>query len=208
MADEDTEVRTRAQLETALKEAVATFNKIVRNLNKITRSIHDVCKESDFNPHELKDLFGEYKSILDELSNFYDRILELSLDSPPEKVVEVYERIDTESCKFLSEVSAKLCKVGQKESFDRYKSQETEFIATQTRSHAEQSESISKLCSQLVLNRLPTAEPEVFSGDPLQYNDWINSFEALVSSRSVPDSKGIFYLKKYLSGEAKACVQG
>ena len=101
MADEDTEVRTRAQRETALKEAVATFNKIVRNLNKITRSIHDVCKESDFNPHELKDLFGEYKSILDELSNFYDRILELSLDSPPEKVVEVYERIDTESCKFL-----------------------------------------------------------------------------------------------------------
>ena len=69
-------------------------------------------------------------------------------------------------------------------------------------------ESISKLCSQLVLNRLPSAEPEVFSGDPLQYNDWINSFEALISSRSLPDSEGIFYLKKYLSGEAKACVQG
>ena len=36
----------------------------------------------------------------------------------------------------------------------------------------------------------------------------MNSFEALVSSRSVPDSEGVYYLKKYLSGEAKACVQG
>ena len=35
----------------------------------------------------------------------------------------------------------------------------------------------------------------------------MNSFEALVSSRSVPDSEGVYYLKKYLSGEAKACVQ-
>ena len=36
----------------------------------------------------------------------------------------------------------------------------------------------------------------------------MNSFEALVSSRSVPDSEGDYYLKKYLSGEAKACVRG
>ena len=58
------------------------------------------------------------------------------------------------------------------------------------------------------LNCLPTAEHEVFSGDPLQFNDWMNSFEALVSSRSVPNSKGVYYLEKYMSGEAKACVQG
>ena len=35
----------------------------------------------------------------------------------------------------------------------------------------------------------------------------MNSFEALVSSRSVPNSEGVYYLKKYLSGEAKAYVQ-
>ena len=64
------------------------------------------------------------------------------------------------------------------------------------RTQSDQADSISKLCSQLVLSRLPSAKPEVFSGDPLEYNDWINSFEALISSRSLPDSEGIFYLKK------------
>ena len=73
------------------------------------------------------------------------------------------------------------------------------------RTQSDQADSISKLSSQLVLSRLPSAEPEVFSSE---YNDWINLFEALISSRSLLDSEGIFYLKKYLSGEAKSCAQG
>ena len=108
MADEDQETRTRAQREVALKESVSIFNKVVRNLNKITRSIHAVSEDPDFNPNELKDHSNEYKSTLEELSNVYDKILEVSFDSPPEKVVETYERIDVESCKFMSEVSAQI----------------------------------------------------------------------------------------------------
>ena len=35
------------------------------------------------------------------------------------------------------------------------------------RAQTEQVETIEKLCSQLVVGRLPAPEPDVFSGDPL-----------------------------------------
>ena len=194
MADEDQETRTRAQREAALKEFVSVFNKVVRNLNKITRSIHAVSEDPDFNPNELKDHSNEYKSTLEELSNVYDKILEVSFDSPPEKVVETYERIDVESCKFMSEVSAQI-----RESRDQY---------GLNRSQSDDKQSIEKLCSQMVLGRLPAPEPDVFSGDPLKFTAWFNSFQTLITSRSIPESERIFYLNKYLSDDAKACVEG
>ena len=77
----------------------------------------------------------------------------------------------------MRDVSDRVCKFHDQERLDRSQNQDRDVFENQTRfKAAEQSESISKLCSQLVLNRLPTAEP--FSGDPLQYNDWMNSFEA------------------------------
>ena len=49
---------------------------------------------------ELQDCVGEYESILEELSSVYDHVCELAFDSPPQKVVDSFERIDSESCKF------------------------------------------------------------------------------------------------------------
>ena len=58
----------------------------------------------------------------------------------------------------------------------------------------------------MVLGRLPTPEPAIFSGDPLQFTRWLNSFQTLITSRSIPESERIFYLDKYLSGDARECV--
>ena len=53
---------------------------------------------------ELLHYSERYKSTLSELSLLYDRICELSLDStPPPKVVEVFDRIDSEGCKISAE---------------------------------------------------------------------------------------------------------
>ena len=72
----------------------------------------------------------------------------------------------------------------------------------------EQTETIEKLCSQLVVGRLPAPEPDVFCGDPLKFTAWFNSFQTLVSTRSIPEPERVFYLNTYLSGEAKSCVEG
>ena len=209
MADEDAEVRTRVQREAAIKDLNAVFDKHARSLNKVAREVQFHFTSVPIDVKAVQGLAEEYKSIVDTIANVFERIVDLSEGLPPQEVKADFKRIDTESSVFMRDVSDRVCKFHDQERLDRSQNQDRDVFETQTRFKAdEQSESISKLCSQLVLNRLPTAEPEVFSGDPLQFNDWMNSFEALVSSRSVPDSEGVYYLKKYLSGEAKACVQG
>ena len=91
----------------------------------------------------------------------------------------------------MAETSCRIREINEKGKLDRSQSKEKQLFENLHRTQSEQSDFISKLCSQLVLNRLPSAEPDIFSGDPLLYNDWINSFEALISSRSLPDSEGI-----------------
>ena len=66
---------------------------------------------------------------------------------PQQKVIDSFERIDAESCKLMSEVSSQIRELRSQDSFDRSKSQEREIFESQTRSQAEQSETISKLCS-------------------------------------------------------------
>ncbi|KAL4217997.1 hypothetical protein ACF0H5_022735 [Mactra antiquata] len=58
------------------------------------------------------------------------------------------------------------------------------------------------------LNRLPVPEPSVFSGDPLQFIEWRTSFKLLIESKGITPSDKIFYLKRYVSGEAKRSIEG
>ena len=141
MADDDQDAQTRAQREAALKDRVSVFNKISRNLNKINREIHSVFEDPDFDPNELKEYSDKYKSFLEELSDVYDRILELSFDSPPPKVAETYERIDVDSCKFLSEVSAQIRDRRSQVSLNQSRVEE------KVSSQIDQEEAITKLCS-------------------------------------------------------------
>ena len=41
---------------------------------------------------------------------------------------------------------------------------------------AEQAETLEKLCSKFVLGRLPSPEPETFSGDPLDFTAFFTAF--------------------------------
>ena len=100
MTDSD-ETRTRAQREATLKDELSVFNQHIRNINKLTRRIHATSAKPNVVAEELQDFVGEYESILEELSAVYDHICELAFDSPPQKVVDSFERIDSESCKFF-----------------------------------------------------------------------------------------------------------
>ncbi|XP_041434751.1 uncharacterized protein LOC121399034 [Xenopus laevis] len=60
----------------------------------------------------------------------------------------------------------------------------------------------------MVLTRLPTPEPTVFSGDPLKFIEWSTSFEALIARRCSNPADKLFYLQNYVSGEAKRALEG
>ena len=67
---------------------------------------------------------------------------------------------------------------------------------------------IEALTRTMTLSRLPIPEPPVFTGDPLQYPDWISSFTSLIECRGLPPAEKIHYLKRYLGGPAKEAVSG
>ena len=58
------------------------------------------------------------------------------------------------------------------------------------------------------ISRLPVPEPGMFSGDPLEYPSWKCAFSTLIESRNINPSEKVHYLKRYLSGSAKQCVEG
>ena len=208
MAESD-EIRTRGDRDAAVKEAVFEFNKLARSVNRVIQEINFASANPNVEVDELLHYSGRYKSILNELSSLYDRICELSLDStPPPKVVEVFDRIDSEGCKISADISSLVREISSKEKMVKSDETERHSIDKLNRSQAEQAESISKLCSQMSRSRLAAPEPDIFSGDPLEFTAWFNSFQTLVSSRSISESECIFYLNKYLSGKAKECVKG
>lgn len=60
----------------------------------------------------------------------------------------------------------------------------------------------------MVLTRLPAPEPSVFSGDPLKFLEWSASFKVLIERRCTNPADRLFYLQKYVSGEARCVLEG
>ncbi|KAK7909491.1 hypothetical protein WMY93_014175 [Mugilogobius chulae] len=64
------------------------------------------------------------------------------------------------------------------------------------------------IASSLSMNRLPIPQPTTFSGDLLMFTDWKMSFMTLIDRKPLPASEKMFYLKNYLTGEARKAVEG
>ncbi|KAJ8002870.1 hypothetical protein DPEC_G00163450 [Dallia pectoralis] len=83
-----------------------------------------------------------------------------------------------------------------------------------TRAHAntlaspEKDDLTQALINSLSINRLPAPEPPKFSGEALKYVDWKMSFMALIGHQPLPVHEKMFYIKNYLSGEARKAVEG
>ncbi|XP_034150370.1 uncharacterized protein LOC114839868 [Esox lucius] len=67
---------------------------------------------------------------------------------------------------------------------------------------------VQALHDTMVLSRLPAPEPSVFSGDPLKFLEWRTSFKALIEQRCTNSADKLFYLQKYISGEAQSVLEG
>ena len=51
-------------------------------------------------------------------------------------------------------------------------------------------------------------EPSIFTGNPLEFNDWEIDFEGYIEAEGLVGKEPLRYLKKYVSGEAKDCISG
>ncbi|XP_039902265.1 uncharacterized protein LOC120742861 [Simochromis diagramma] len=67
---------------------------------------------------------------------------------------------------------------------------------------------VRMLAEAITANRIPIPEPPVFTGDPLQYNDWKLSFQTLVDRKNLPIQEKLFFLRKYVGGSAKKAIEG
>ena len=91
----------------------------------------------------------------------------------------------------------------------------TEFKYNVNAASCEQKNSASELSKLMEifregisLNRLPTPEPIIFNGDPLQFHEWKNTFSALIGSKGISSTDKLYYLRKYTSRNAAKLIEG
>lgn len=60
----------------------------------------------------------------------------------------------------------------------------------------------------LAITRLPAPEPFVFKGDPLKFIEWSNCFKALIETSCTDPVHRLYYLKRYIDGEAFSVLEG
>ena len=57
-------------------------------------------------------------------------------------------------------------------------------------------------------NKLRRPEPEVFSGDFLEYPIWIKAFETFIEGKMKTSAERLYYLGKFTAGEVKEAIRG
>lgn len=67
---------------------------------------------------------------------------------------------------------------------------------------------VQALKESLTMTRLPAPEPLIFTGDPLKFTEWSTCFKALIERSCTDPAHRLFYLKRYISGEALCVLEG
>lgn len=67
---------------------------------------------------------------------------------------------------------------------------------------------VHALKESLTMTRLPAPEPFIFTGDPLKFTEWSTCFRALIETSCSDPAHRLFYLKKYIDGEALCVLEG
>lgn len=58
------------------------------------------------------------------------------------------------------------------------------------------------------INRLPTPEPTMFSGEPIKFIEWKSTFMSLIEQTGMSAADKLYYLKRYVTGSARKCLEG
>ena len=99
-SSDDQDARTRVQREAAIKDLCTVFDKHARSLNKVSRKVQLHLTFDSIDVKAVQGLSEQYESIVDSISNVFERIVDLSEGTPPDEVKSDFKRIDTESSIF------------------------------------------------------------------------------------------------------------
>ena len=66
----------------------------------------------------------------------------------------------------------------------------------------------SKEIKERKLRTKKAVEPDIFTGNPIDFNDWEIDWEAFVEAEDLTEKEALRHIKKFLSGKAKDCVVG
>lgn len=83
---------------------------------------------------------------------------------------------------------------------------------TRMLNHSDGGDALNRLADLLTQRQardlLPLPEPETFRGDLLHYPTWQKSFDTIIEKRTDNSSQRLYYLGKYITGEAKEAIRG
>ena len=104
IADGDAEVRTGVQREAEIKDLCTVSDKHVRSLKKVARKTQVYFSSDSIDIRTAQSFSEQYESVVKNIFKVFERIVDLSLGSPPEKLEADFKSIDSESSKFLLDV--------------------------------------------------------------------------------------------------------
>ncbi|XP_051803238.1 uncharacterized protein LOC127533647 [Acanthochromis polyacanthus] len=114
---------------------------------------------------------------------------------------EAYDKNEAECSKMTSCPPAPIKKIKKEQTCQNK-------IDEQTNVNSSEASLVQALHDTMVLTRLPAPEPQVFSGDPLKFLEWSTSFKTLIERHCTNPAERLFYLQRYISGEAQSVVEG
>ena len=199
---------TEAEREAALKDQSSKFMRQHRVVKRLVSKTNDFVTDLVLDSKALDASKRECNAAFYDLSEMFDLILEITDGSAPAAIKADFEKVESDCSALTKMIFSRVPKLADSDSLSIRSDSDSVSSVASAPASAAQSQVVDKLCEQVVLGRLASAEPDIFSGDPLEYAEWLNSFKALVTCRGVPETETIYYLKKYLSGPALRCVKG
>ena len=180
----------------------------VRCLKAIACRLVVACADQDACLDDLTKIHSEFSASLKTVQDAFDEVVALSEGKIDRSVEESRDKIDDDAIVYFEKLQDALERVRSK--LDS-KSRIRKTVAVDPDDETDD-QSMKRFFQSLVasqtISRLPVPEPEIFSGDPLKFPEWQNSFMTLIDSRGIPEDERIYYLRKYTSGDAKDCIQG
>lgn len=207
-SEDEASVRVRERTEPSKAHNVQRFvNRTRAFKRKLTEFSKFLLMSDELEDlREKLDLFSrDYYDFLDEYCELCDMVGADFIDESDKKYFADFElRGDT----LISDAEAKVKRLSSgKTTVQSYDDQNFSNVSVNEATFNTNKELIETLSTQFTLSRLPPPEPSVFVGCPIAYTGWKTSFETLISSRGVPEEERLHYLKRYLGGEAKSCVE-
>ncbi|KAL6473874.1 hypothetical protein MHYP_G00174350 [Metynnis hypsauchen] len=203
----------------------ATYEKWKIYVRGVRTRLKQECSEGD-----MYDMMDEAEKLNLEVKDLYDSIrLQTAPSQEIRRKVDACSAVTSDLLKFmrvrLSEEGvefdaeaerSRLCMLLDNEStvsrVNAHSCNHSDHLSESPSISAKRAETAAQLAAKRAEIAMEAAieaqQPALFSGDPLKFTEWSTSFKALIKRRCSNPADRLFYLQKYIAGEAKSFLEG